>query len=124
MPKVIIDLFKTHGQIEVASIYVPLSRVTRLNEPLILHPFLFSKLQVKPLAVQVQGLNGLQKIEQEIRKHFHSIVWNPMQTIATAATFIFADSWLSFQTNISSLFAIVVLLKAVAFYIDCLCSFL
>lgn len=74
MPKVIIDLFKTHGQIEVASIYVPLSRVTRLNEPLILHPFLFSKLQVKPLAVQVQGLNGLQKIEQEIRKHFHSIV--------------------------------------------------
>lgn len=74
MPKIIVDLVTPPGHIEVASIYVPLSRVKRLNDLLILRPFLFSTLQVKPSAAQVQELNRLQKIEQETRKQFHSIL--------------------------------------------------
>ena len=74
IPKIIVDLVTPPGHIEVASIYVPLSRVKRLNDLLILHPFLFSTLQVKPSANQVQELNRLQKIERETRKNFHSII--------------------------------------------------
>ena len=74
IPKIIVDLATPPGHIEVASIYVSLSRVKRLNDLLILRPFLFSTLRVKSSANQVQEFNRLQKLEQETRKNSYSII--------------------------------------------------
>ena len=74
MPKIIVDLVIPPGPIEVVSIYVPLSRVKRLNDLLILRPFQFSNLQIKPSAAQLQELKRLQKLGEETGKRFHSIL--------------------------------------------------
>ncbi|CAF4936488.1 unnamed protein product, partial [Rotaria sp. Silwood2] len=46
--KIIVDLVMPPGPLEVASVYVPLSRVKRLDDLLIIRPFEFATLQVKP----------------------------------------------------------------------------
>ena len=46
--KIIIDLVIPSGPVEVASVYVPLSRVKRLDDLLIIRPFEFATIQVKP----------------------------------------------------------------------------
>ena len=46
--KIIIDLVIPPGRVEVASVYVPLSRVKRLDDLLIIRPFEFATIQVKP----------------------------------------------------------------------------
>ena len=46
--KIIIDLVTPPGPVEVVSVYVPLSRVKRLDDLLIIRPFEFATIQVKP----------------------------------------------------------------------------
>ena len=72
--KVIIDLVMPPGPNEVVSVYVPLSRVKRLEDLLIVRPFEFSTLQVKPSTAQLEELKRLNKIAQNTRKHFHLAV--------------------------------------------------
>jgi len=73
MGKIIVDLVMPPGPVEVASAYVPLSRVKRLDDLVILRPFEFSALQVKPSAAQLQELNRLHAIAENIRKRYSSI---------------------------------------------------
>ncbi|CAF4051189.1 unnamed protein product [Rotaria magnacalcarata] len=68
--KIFVDLVMPPGPVEVASVYVPLSRVKRLDDLLIVRPFNFSSLQVKPTAAQMEELNRLNKITINTRKHF------------------------------------------------------
>ncbi|CAF3356291.1 unnamed protein product [Rotaria socialis] len=68
--KIFVDLVTPPGPVEVASFYVPLSRVKRLDDLLIVRPFNFSSLQVKPTAAQMEELNRLNKIAIKTRKHF------------------------------------------------------
>ncbi|CAF4085462.1 unnamed protein product [Rotaria sordida] len=53
------------GPLEVASVYVPLSRVKRLDDILIIRPFEFATLQVKPSTAQIEELKRLDKIAQK-----------------------------------------------------------
>ena len=64
------------GPIEVASVYVPLSRVKRLEDLIILRPFDFATLQVKPSTAQLEELKRLDKIAQNARKHFQLAIQN------------------------------------------------
>ncbi|CAF1653755.1 unnamed protein product [Rotaria sordida] len=72
--KIIVDLVMPPGPLEVASVYVPLSRVKRLNDLLITHPFEFGTLQVKPSTAQIEELKTLDKIAQSTRKRFQFIL--------------------------------------------------
>jgi hypothetical protein len=63
--KVIIDLVVPPGPVEIASTYVPLSRVKRLEDLLILRPFKFETLQVQPSASQLEELNRLDTIAEK-----------------------------------------------------------
>ena len=60
--KIIIDLVMPPGRTELASIYVPLSRVKRLDDLLIIRPFELAALQVKPSKAQVEELKRLDLI--------------------------------------------------------------
>ncbi|CAF4251337.1 unnamed protein product [Rotaria socialis] len=71
--KIIVDLVMPSGPVEVASVYVPLSRVKRLDDLLIVRSFELSSLQVKPTAAQLEELNRLDKIAKVTRKSFASI---------------------------------------------------
>lgn len=68
--KIIIDLVMPPGPIELASVYVPLSRVKRLDDLLIIRPFEFATLQVKPSKSQVDELKRLDLIAQRTQKRF------------------------------------------------------
>ena len=48
LAKIIIDLVMPPGPVELASVYVPLSRVKRLEDLLIIRPFQPETLQIKP----------------------------------------------------------------------------
>ncbi|CAF1013947.1 unnamed protein product [Rotaria sp. Silwood1] len=72
--KIIVDLVMPPGPLEVASVYVPLSRVKRLDDLLIIRPFEFATLQVKPSTAQIAELKRLDKIAQNTRKRFQFIV--------------------------------------------------
>ncbi|CAF1299080.1 unnamed protein product [Rotaria sp. Silwood1] len=72
--KIIVDLVMPPGPIELASVYVPLSRVKRLDDLLIIRPFEFGTLQVKPSTAQIEELKRLDKIAQSTRKRFQFIV--------------------------------------------------
>ncbi|CAF1314365.1 unnamed protein product [Rotaria sp. Silwood1] len=72
--KIIVDLVMPHGPIELASVYVSLSRVKRLDDLLIIRPFEFGTLQVKPSTAQIEELKRLDKIAQSTRKRFQFIV--------------------------------------------------
>ncbi|CAF1446689.1 unnamed protein product, partial [Adineta ricciae] len=71
--KVIIDLVVPPGPVEIASTYVPLSRVKRLEDLLILRPFKYETLQVQPSAAQLNELNRLDTIAKETLKHYNVI---------------------------------------------------
>ncbi|CAM4822210.1 unnamed protein product [Rotaria magnacalcarata] len=71
--KIIVDLVMPPGPVEVASVCVPLSRVKRLDDLLIVRSFELSSLQVKPTAAQLEELNRLDKIAKVTRKSFASI---------------------------------------------------
>ncbi|CAF1447530.1 unnamed protein product [Rotaria magnacalcarata] len=68
--KIIIDLVMPPGPIEVASVYVPLSRVKRLDDLLIIRPFEFVALQVKPSTAQREELKRLDRIAKTTPKRF------------------------------------------------------
>ncbi|CAF1366020.1 unnamed protein product [Rotaria sp. Silwood1] len=71
---IIVDLVMPPGPIELASVYVPLSRVKRLDDLLIIRPFEFGTLQVKPSTAKIEELKRLDKIAQSTRKRFQFIV--------------------------------------------------
>ena len=68
--KIIIDLVMPPGLVEVASVYVPLSRVKRLDDLLIIRPFEFAALQVKPSTAQREELKRLDRIAKSTPKSF------------------------------------------------------
>ncbi|CAF1212097.1 unnamed protein product [Rotaria magnacalcarata] len=68
--KIFVDLVTPPGPVELASVYFPLSRVKRQDDLLIVRPFNFSSLQVKPTAAQMEELNRLNKITINTRKQF------------------------------------------------------
>ena len=71
--KIIVDLVTPPGPIEVASVYVPLSRVKRLDDLLVVRPFEFSSLQVRPSVAQMEEINRMNVIANETKKRFASI---------------------------------------------------
>ncbi|CAF4231603.1 unnamed protein product [Adineta steineri] len=72
--RIIVDLVTPPGPVEVASVYVPLSRVKRLDDLLIVRPFDFSSLQVKPSPAQLEELNRLDKIAQNTQEYFATLI--------------------------------------------------
>ncbi|CAF1263433.1 unnamed protein product [Rotaria sordida] len=72
--KIIVDLVIPPGPLEVASVYVPLSRVKSLEDLLIIRPFEFVTLQVKPSTAQIEELKRLDRIAQDTRKRFQFTV--------------------------------------------------
>jgi ATP-dependent exoDNAse (exonuclease V) alpha subunit len=71
LSKIIVDLVMPPGPMELASIYVPLSRVKRLEDLIILRPFEFEALHVKPSKAQLEELNRLELIVKKTREHYH-----------------------------------------------------
>ncbi|CAF1689605.1 unnamed protein product, partial [Adineta ricciae] len=59
LPKIVIDLNMPPGTVEVASAYVPLSRVQQLSDLVILQDFSVDALRVKPSKGQIAEINRL-----------------------------------------------------------------
>ena len=75
LPKIVIDLNMPPGVVEVASAYVPLSRVQQLTDLVILQDFSINALQVKPSKRQISEMNRLTAIFEETKKnYFHYFV--------------------------------------------------
>ncbi|CAF1325443.1 unnamed protein product [Rotaria sordida] len=74
LDKIIVDLVMPPDPIELASVYVPLSRVKRLDDLLIIRSFEFATLQVKPSTTQIEELKRLDRIAQNTRKRSQFIV--------------------------------------------------
>lgn len=70
LPKIVIDLNMPPGQVEVASAYVPLSRVQQLTDLVILQDFNISALQVKPSKGQLDEINRLAIIFEQTKKRY------------------------------------------------------
>lgn len=68
LPQIVIDLNMPPGIVEVASAYVPLSRVQQLTDLVILQDFSITALQVKPSKRQLAEINRL-AILFEATKH-------------------------------------------------------
>ena len=68
--KIVIDLNMPPGTVEVASAYVPLSRVQQLADLVILQDFNISALQVKPSKGQLAELNRLALIFEQTKKNY------------------------------------------------------
>ena len=68
--KIIVDLVMPPGTVELASIYVPLSRVKRLQDLLILRPFEFDVLQKKPSKSQLEELKRLDMIVKKTHQRY------------------------------------------------------
>ena len=71
LSKIIIDLVMPPGPMELASIYVPLSRVKRLEDLIILRPFPQDVLQLKPNNAQLEELNRLDTIIKKTHELYH-----------------------------------------------------
>ncbi|CAF3353729.1 unnamed protein product [Rotaria socialis] len=74
--KIIIDLVMPPGSVEVASVYVPPSRVKRLDDLLIIRPFEFAALQVKSSTAQREELIRLYRIAKTTPKRFPISMYN------------------------------------------------
>ena len=70
LPKIVIDLNMPPGAVEVASAYVPLSRVQRLSDLVILQDFSVDALRVKPSKGQIAELNRLSTIFQQTKQRY------------------------------------------------------
>jgi len=68
--KIVIDLNMPPGMVEVASAYVPLSRVQQLTDLIILQDFSINALQVKPSKGQIAELNRLAIIFEQTKRRF------------------------------------------------------
>lgn len=67
---IVIDLNMPPGTVEVASAYVPLSRVQQLSDLVVLRDFHISALQVKPSKGQLAELNRLGIIFEQTKKRY------------------------------------------------------
>ncbi|CAF1245992.1 unnamed protein product [Adineta steineri] len=70
LPKIVIDLNMPPGMVEVASAYVPLSRVEQLTDLVILQDFNISALQVKPSKGQITEVNRLAVLFQQTKQRY------------------------------------------------------
>jgi ATP-dependent exoDNAse (exonuclease V) alpha subunit len=70
LPKIVIDLNMPPGMVEVASAYVPLSRVQKLTDLIILQDFSINVLQVKPSNGQIAEINRLAAIFKETKYRY------------------------------------------------------
>lgn len=70
LPKIVIDLNMPPGMVEVASAYVPLSRVKQLTDLVILQEFSIKALQVKPSRGQTTELNRLAVIFEQTKRRY------------------------------------------------------
>ena len=80
LPKIIIDLNMPPGMVEVASAYVPLSRVKQLADIAILRGFDISALRIKPSKGQMDELSRLSVIFGETKRrysHYFTWWWTP-----------------------------------------------
>jgi ATP-dependent exoDNAse (exonuclease V) alpha subunit len=68
--KIVIDLNMPPGMVEVASAYVPLSRVQQLTDLVILQDFNISALQVKPSKGQLAEINRLAIIFEQTKQRY------------------------------------------------------
>lgn len=68
--KIVIDLNMPPGMVEVASAYVPLSRVQQLTDLVILQDFSISALQVKPSKGQLAEINRLVTIFEQTKQRY------------------------------------------------------
>lgn len=71
LSKIIVDLVMPPGPMELASIYVPLSRVKRLEDLIILRPFPQDVLQLKPNNAQLEELKRLDAIIKKTYELYH-----------------------------------------------------
>ncbi|CAF3371313.1 unnamed protein product [Rotaria socialis] len=70
LPKIVIDLNMPPGMVEVASAYVPLSRVQQLVDLTILQDFNINALQVKPSKGQIAEINRLSVIFKQTKQRY------------------------------------------------------
>jgi hypothetical protein len=70
LPKIVIDLNMPPGMVEVASAYVPLSRVKQLTDLVILQDFSIDVLQVKPSKGQISELKRLAAIFEQTKQRY------------------------------------------------------
>jgi hypothetical protein len=68
MNKIIVDLQVPPGTLQVASIYVPLSRVKRAEDIVILRPFDMKVLQVQPSLAQDAELKRLDELDRKTKR--------------------------------------------------------
>jgi ATP-dependent exoDNAse (exonuclease V) alpha subunit len=65
MNKIVVDLQVPLGTLQVASVYVPLSRVKRAEDIVILRPFDMKVLQVRPSSAQDIELKRLDEVDRK-----------------------------------------------------------
>ena len=68
MNRIVVDLQAPTGTVQVASIYVPLSRVKRAEDIAILRPFDMKVLQVRPSAAQEEELKRLDELNKKTQQ--------------------------------------------------------
>ena len=68
MNKIVVDLQVPVGALQVASIYVPLSRVKRVEDTVILRPFDMKVLQVRPTSAQDAELKRLDELDRKTQR--------------------------------------------------------
>jgi Helicase len=68
MNKIVVDLQVPLGTLQVASIYVPLSRVKRAEDVAILRPFDMKILQVRPSSAQDTELKRLDELDRKTQR--------------------------------------------------------
>jgi hypothetical protein len=68
MIKIVVDLQVRVGTFQIASIYVPLSRVKRAEDVAILRPFDMKVLQVRPSPAQDAELKRLDELDRKTKR--------------------------------------------------------
>ena len=77
MSRIVVDLQVPLGALQVASVYVPLSRVKRADDLAILRPFNMKVLQVRPSSAQDAELKRLDELNQRTQRECaHLVFWN------------------------------------------------
>jgi hypothetical protein len=75
MNKIVVDLQVPLGTLQVASIYVPLSRVKRAEDIVILRPFDMKVLQVRPSLAQNAELKRLDELDRKTKQECASFTF-------------------------------------------------
>jgi hypothetical protein len=75
MNKIVVDLQVPVGTLQVAPIYVPLSRVKRAENVVILRPFDMKVLQVRPSPAQDAELQRLDELDRKTKRECASFTF-------------------------------------------------